>query len=107
MYRIALVCENGASTGIVVRRMQAAAEKKGIEADIKAYPYSQLENFIDGEDVILFGPQLAYKINQAKNTFPQYMDKISSISPMDFGMLNGEKILDEAIKIAKSKGERK
>lgn len=100
MYRIALVCENGASTGMVVRKMQAAAEKKGIEAEIKAYPFTQLENFIDEKDVILFGPQLAYKLTQAKKTFEKYADKMETISPVDFGMMNGEKILSDAIKIA-------
>jgi PTS system cellobiose-specific IIB component len=100
MYRIALVCENGASTGMVVRKMQAVAEKKGITAEIKAYPYTQLENFINEYDVILFGPQLAYKLNQAKRVFSQYADKMETISPMDFGMMNGEKILNDAIKIA-------
>ena len=30
MYKIALVCENGASTGMVVKKMIAAAQSKGI-----------------------------------------------------------------------------
>ena len=100
MYKIALVCENGASTGMVVKKMRVAAENQGIEADIAAYPFTQMENFIDDKDVILLGPQLAYKKELAKNTFPQHADKIETISPMDFGMMNGAKILEEAIRLA-------
>lgn len=100
MYKIALVCENGASTGMVVKKMRAAAESKGIEADIAAYPFTQMENFIDDKDVILLGPQLAYKKDLAKKTFPAHADKIEAISPMDFGMMNGAKILEDAIRLA-------
>jgi len=100
MYKIALVCENGASTGMVVRKMIAAAKSKGVEAEIAAYPFTQLENFIDEKDVILIGPQLAFKKDAAIKNFPQYAGKISTIAPMDFGMMNGAKILEDAIKIA-------
>lgn len=100
MYKIALVCENGASTGMVVRTMIAAAKSKEIEAEIAAYPFTQLENFIDEKDVILIGPQLAFKKDAAIKSFPQHAGKISTIAPMDFGMMNGAKILEDAIKIA-------
>lgn len=101
MLKIALVCENGASTGIVVKKMKAAAESKGIEVEIGAYPFTQMENFIDEKDVILLGPQLSYKKDLVKKTFPQFAEKISVISPMDFGMMNGAKILDDAIALIK------
>lgn len=100
MYKIALVCENGASTGMVVKKMIAAAQSKGIEADIAAYPFTQMENFIEEKDVILFGPQLAFKKDVAKETFPEHAAKIDVIAPMDFGMMNGAKILEDAIRIA-------
>ncbi|MEG6567923.1 PTS sugar transporter subunit IIB [Thermoanaerobacterium saccharolyticum] len=101
MYKIALVCENGASTGMVVRKMREAAKKRGIEAEIQAYPYTQLENFIEEVDAILLGPQIAYKKDVIAKTFSKYADKIDVIKPMDFGMMNGEKILDDAITIIK------
>lgn len=100
MYKIALVCENGASTGMVVRKMREEAQKRGIEAEINAYPFTQMENFADEMDAILFGPQLAFKKDMAKKNFPQSAAKIEVIAPMDFGMMNGAKILDDAIKIA-------
>lgn len=101
MYKIALVCENGASTGMVVKKMRKAAEKQGIEAEISAYPYSQLENFIEEMDIILLGPQLAYKKDVTVKTFPKYADKFDVIKTIDFGMMNGEKILKDAIAIIK------
>ncbi|MGB8454582.1 MAG: PTS sugar transporter subunit IIB [Anaerocolumna sp.] len=100
MYKIALVCENGASTGMVVKKMKEAAGKLGIEAEITAYPYTQLENFIAETDVILLGPQLAFKKEVTLKTYPEQAAKIDVIKAMDFGMMNGEKVLKDAIAIA-------
>ena len=97
MYKIALVCENGASTGIVVKKMQAAAQQLGIEAQIKAYPYGQMPELVQNVDYILIGPQLAFKKEEAKKNFPHYADRINVIQAVDFGMMRGEKILKEAV----------
>lgn len=97
MYRIALVCENGASTGIVVKKMQAAARDKGIDAQIKAYPFGQMADLVGEMDYILIGPQLAFKQETAKKNFPQYADRIGVIRAVDFGMMRGEKILEETV----------
>ncbi len=99
MYKIMLVCENGASTGIVVKKMREAAAKGGVEAEIAAYPYTQMENFVDEADVILLGPQLAFKREATLKNFPEHADKIDVIKAVDFGMLRGEKILEDAIAI--------
>ncbi|MDO4198333.1 MAG: PTS sugar transporter subunit IIB [Erysipelotrichaceae bacterium] len=98
MYKIALVCENGASTGLVVTKMIEAANKNGIEADVAAYPYSQLSNLVDTKDFILLGPQLAYKKATFIKQFPALEGKLDSVAPVDFGMMNGEKILNDTIK---------
>ncbi len=100
MYKIALVCENGASTGMAVRKMQAYAKEAGIDAEIGAYPYTELENFIDEKDVIMLGPQLAFKKDVTIKNFPQHAGKISVVNMLDFGMMNGEKILKDAIAVA-------
>ncbi len=99
MYKIMLVCENGASTGIVVKRMREAAAKKNVEAEIEAYPYTQLENFVEEADVILLGPQLAFKKEATLKTFPMHASKIDVMKAVDFGMMRGEKILEDAIAI--------
>jgi len=106
MYKIALVCENGASTSMVVRKMKQSAQNQSIDALINAYPYTQLENFIAEYDVVLLGPQLGYKKELTLKEFSQYAAKVEVINSMDFGMMNGEKILREAIELAdKNQGD--
>ncbi|WP_294562459.1 PTS sugar transporter subunit IIB [uncultured Traorella sp.] len=93
MYNIILVCEHGASTGMLTTRMQEAAKKLGVEATINAYPYTKLDELIDGADIVLLGPQVRFK----KKTFEEkYADKgieFMVVDTVDYGMMNGEKVL--------------
>lgn len=97
MYNIALVCQHGASTGLCVQKMIDAAQAQGIEATIAAYPDSQMANLVESKDLLLLGPQLAFKKDQFHKAYPEYAQKIIVINTMDFGMMDGAKILKDAI----------
>lgn len=102
MYNIYLVCEHGASTSMLMEKMADAAKKDGIEANVRAFPYTKLDEVIDGADVVLLGPQVRFK----KKTFEQqYADKgidFVVIDTVDYGMMNGEKVLKAALEHIKS-----
>ena len=100
MYKIALICEHGASTGLCVQKMIAAAKDMGVEAEISAHSFAQLDNLVNTMDVLLIGPQLSYKLDTFKNSYPGQASKLSVINPMDFGMMDGAKILKAAMAIA-------
>lgn len=97
MYNIILVCEHGASTGMLTTRMQEAAKKLGVDATINAYPYTKLDELIDAADIVLLGPQVRFK----KKTFDQkYADKgieFMVVNTVDYGMMDGEKVLKAAL----------
>ncbi len=97
MIKISLICQNGASTGLVVRKMREYAEKAQLDVDISAYADSQLSNIIEDKDIILLGPQVAFKKRNFEEAFPDQAQKINLINTMDFGMMDGEKILKDAI----------
>ena len=92
MVNIVLVCEQGASTGMLTTRMRDAAAKLGIEASINAYSFTKLDEVIDGADIVLLGPQVRFK----KKAFDEkYADKgieFMVIDTVDYGMMNGEKV---------------
>lgn len=112
MYKIALVCQHGASTGLCVQKMIGAASANGIEAQIASYPDSQLANLVESQDLLLLGPQLSFKKERFQKEFNSHKQKIVVINAMDFGMMDGEKILRDAIsyieslKQAKEGGEK-
>ena len=47
---IRLFCAAGMSTSVLVKKMQEAAKEKGKDADIAAYPISEMERLTDGID---------------------------------------------------------
>lgn len=99
MYRIALVCQHGASTSIVVQKMKDYAKKAGIELDVNAYPDSRMSELVDDRDIILLGPQLAFKKDAFCEKYPAFASRICVIPVVDFGMMNGEKIVKDAIAV--------
>jgi PTS system cellobiose-specific IIB component len=100
LYKIALICEHGASTGLCVQKMIAAARTAGVEAEIASYSVTQTDNLVNEMDVLLIGPQLSYRMEALKSSYPEQAGKFAAINPMDFGMMDGAKILKDALALA-------
>ena len=98
MVNIILVCEHGASTSMLTDRMKDAAKQLGVDAVINAYPYTKLDELIDGADIVLLGPQVRFK----KKTFDAKYAEFMVIDTVDYGMMNGEKVLKTALEHLKS-----
>ncbi|MBJ6745603.1 PTS sugar transporter subunit IIB [Streptococcus sp. 121] len=98
MKNIMLACNAGMSTSMLVTKMQKAAEDKGIEASIWAVPVSEADNEVQDKaiDVILLGPQVKFLLNDFKDKFEPNI-KVDAINMMDYGVMNGEKVLDAAL----------
>lgn len=99
MITIKLFCASGMSTSVLVNKMIAAAKAKGIEASISAYPESQMSSHVDSMDVALLGPQVGYTLGKAKGICGAKGIPVDVIPMIDYGMMNGAKILDFALKL--------
>ncbi|MDG4564212.1 PTS sugar transporter subunit IIB [Enterococcus lactis] len=96
---IMLVCSAGMSTSLLVTKMQKAAEAKGIDSDIFAVSASDADNNLTNKDVdvLLLGPQVRFmKADFEKRLEPKGIP-LDVINMADYGMMNGEKVLDQAI----------
>lgn len=103
MTKILLVCAAGMSTSMLVERMKKAATAKGIEAKIEAHPAPDFDAIFRDWNVILLGPQIRF---QKANWAPKAAEAgipLDVINTMDYGMMNGEKVLDHALKMATAK----
>ena len=100
MIKIRLFCAAGMSTSFLVTKMKKAAETKGIEADIEALPESSLEKSLDGVDVALLGPQIGFALAKVKKVCDEKGVPVEVIPMVDYGMMNGEKVLALALKLA-------
>ena len=100
MMKIGLFCAAGMSTSMLVEKMKAVASERGLEADIEAYPESEMETYVNELDVALLGPQVKYLLSKGKQICEPKGVPIDVINTIDYGMMNGTKVLDQAIKLA-------
>lgn len=97
MYNIVLLCQYGASTGLVANKIKEAATARGIEVTVNAYSAGSIGDVINTADIILLGPQVRFRLN---GFLKEYGDKgvpIVAMQPTDYGRLNGEGILNTAL----------
>nr|WP_091498135.1 PTS sugar transporter subunit IIB [Amphibacillus marinus] len=94
-----LVCSAGMSTSLLVTKMQKEAENKAIEVDIFAVSASEVDHVMLQKDidVLLLGPQVRYLQTQFEKKLKDKNIPIDCINMKDFGLMNGEKVLDQAL----------
>lgn len=95
MIKISLVCSGGMSTSMLMKKMEEAAIKENMDVTIKAFAISDIENACEFSDIILLGPQIGFQKDNVKSRFPK--NKIAVINSLDYGMMNGKKILMSAL----------
>ncbi|MFC6464184.1 PTS sugar transporter subunit IIB [Marinilactibacillus sp. GCM10026970] len=93
---ILLACSGGYSTSMLVERMKKVASEKGVDVVIEATAESSIDTFADSIDVIMLGPQMAHAESDLK---AKYDLPIATIDMMDYGMMNGEKVLNTALEL--------
>lgn len=98
---IMLVCAAGMSTSLMVERMKKAAEAKGVEADIFAVSSGEADNYLDDKkvDVLLLGPQVRFMKSQFAEKVAPLGISLDVIQMTDYGTMNGEKVLEQALKL--------
>lgn len=101
MKRILLVCSAGMSTSLLVSKMKAAAEKENIKCEINATAEAELKEHIDSTDVILIGPQVRFLLSKIKSNTVSKGIPVEVINAIDYGTMNGEKVLKQALSLIK------
>ncbi len=97
MKKIALFCNAGMSTSLLVKKMRASAQERGLDVEIEAYPASELDQRTDGIDAALLGPQVRFMLDNAKKICGAKGVPVDVINSMDYGMVKGDKVLDAAL----------
>ncbi|BDR58484.1 PTS sugar transporter subunit IIB [Xylocopilactobacillus apicola] len=97
---IMLVCAAGMSTSLLVSKMQKSAEEKNIDVKIFATSSSDADSKLETEhpDVLMLGPQVRYMLDDFKK---RVSIPVEVINMQDYGMMNGAKVLDQAMSLIK------
>lgn len=99
MVKILLCCSAGMSTSLLVTKMKKIAEEKNIDAKIWAISIDEITKLKELPDVILLGPQIKYHLREVEEQMENI--PINVIPMMDYGTLNGEKVLEMALNLIK------
>jgi len=97
--RILLVCSAGMSTSLLVTKMNLAAIKQGVKADITAVAEIELNKYSDKTDVVLLGPQVRFLLSKVKASLEPKGIPVEVINSIDYGTMNGENVLKRAIEL--------
>lgn len=100
MVKIMLACSAGMSTSLLVTNMQKSAKERGLDAKIWAISETALttEYAADPCDVLLIGPQVRFRLKSIKEQLNNAIP-VDVIDMRTYGMMDGAKVLDQALKM--------
>ena len=101
MKKILQCCSAGMSTSLLVTKMKKAAEEKGIDVEINAVALELFDENLLKYDVFLLGPQVKFKKNDLQKKAGEYNKRVEVINMVDYGTMNGAKVLDFALNLIK------
>lgn len=99
MKNITLVCAAGMSTSMLMSKMKESAKKQGLEVNIIAMSESSFKTYKGESDIVLLGPQVSFLYDDIKAVCEPKGIKVAIIDMMDYGMMNGNKVLNDALKL--------
>ncbi|MBF2473894.1 PTS sugar transporter subunit IIB [Listeria welshimeri] len=97
MKNIMLVCSAGMSTSLLVKKMTEAIENKQVEATVIAVAEADFDKHKDNVDVVLLAPQVRFLEKNLKRMLDPLGIPVSIINGIDYGTMDGEKVLNEAL----------
>ncbi|MDR0409433.1 MAG: PTS sugar transporter subunit IIB [Spirochaetaceae bacterium] len=99
--KIRVFCNAGMSTSMLVAKMREAVSKRGLDVNIEAYPFGEFDERAKEADAVLLGPQIGYEKGNAVKKLASTNIPVDVIPMVDYGMMNGEKVLDFALNLKK------
>lgn len=105
MMNIVLLCQFGASTGMLADSIRESAEQRGMKVVVNAYSISEAKNVVKDADVVLLGPQLRFQKAKVESLIDSEDIPVMVVNTMDYGMMNGGAVLDALLKEIKGKEE--
>lgn len=101
--KILLICGAGASSGFMAQAMRRAAKAQGIELTVLARSEGELRDNLDGTNIVLIGPHLAYKEPAIKAVLDSHGIPHMIIPEDIYGSLDGEELLELALEAIEGK----
>ncbi|WP_042463462.1 PTS sugar transporter subunit IIB [Neobacillus dielmonensis] len=99
MKRILLACSAGMSTSLLVTKMEQHVASINEEAKIWAVGQDQAKKEMANADVVLIGPQMSFLKGELQKEADKYGIKVDVIDMMAYGLADGKKAYEQALKL--------
>lgn len=96
--KILLVCYAGMSTSMMAQRLEEEGEKRGLQVEVAAMPLSEIEDHLEGVDVILLGPQVRFASDDVHKLVGDSIP-VEVLEPQDFGLMRADVVMDKVVKL--------
>ena len=103
--RILLCCGAGYPSGLLAQKTKRAARDRGIQASVDARSEAQVESFLGKIDVLLLGPHYAKSLEKFQELARPYGVPTAVIPHQIYGLIDGNALLDMAVRLAAGKQE--
>mgnify|MGYP002618752772 CR=1 FL=1 len=97
MKKIMLCCSAGMSTSLLVKKMIAEAEQRGLPVEINAFGVAEFDQQVGHYQVVLLGPQVKYEAARLTELAAPHGKAVAVIDMADYGMMRGAAVLDKAL----------
>lgn len=94
---ILLVYSSGTSSGFTATSVGKAAAARGLNVDIRVRSENEIENYIEGIDVLVMRPHLVYVLDKVEECIDGLGMKVILMSPGYYPTLNGDKAIDRLL----------
>ena len=101
MKKIMLCCSAGMSTSLLMKKMIAEAEQRGLPVEINGV--AEFAEQVGHYQVVLLGPQVKYMQQDLQKQADKYGIRVEPINMMDYGMQKGAAVLDFALSLIENK----
>ena len=81
------------STSLLMNNMRKFAAEGDV---IDAVPYSEVDDVVAGYDVVLLGPQVKFRLREAKTRLVPLGKVVDVIDMRAYGTMDGQKVIDQA-----------
>lgn len=91
MTNIVLLCAQGVSTAMLVRKMAEYVKSQGLDYAVSASAVAKADEVCPGADFILLGPQVQFELASIKGRYSHC--PVETIDMRSYGMLDGASVV--------------
>lgn len=95
--KLIILCSWGATSSQLAKKVQEAAEKRGLDFTADAGGTGEFKNKAGDYDVALLEPQVRHLKKEVSKTAEEHNIPVELVDQRAFALMDGDKVLDQAL----------